>query len=125
MYFKGNLDLPGPGGSGDVKKYRVWFKNPFHQWFSRYNIQADVNPTTDNKATDNSVKPPEQGKITTISHSPCSPSDAGSDEPPPRSSTGSMAIGLGNSFRQFKQFQYDLQDNEPEEIVFDVFDLKT
>lgn len=127
--LKGNLDLPTPGGGGQ-KKYKVWIKNPFtpiRLWFSRYNIQSDDNPTsTDNKPTDNSVNLPGQGKITTISHSP-SPSDAGSDEPTPRSSSvfESKTSGLCDSFRQFQQFQYDLQDDEQEEIVFDVFDLKT
>ena len=37
----------------------------------------------------------------------------------------SKALDLQDSFKQFKQFKYDHQmDDEPEQVVFDVFDLK-
>jgi len=38
----------------------------------------------------------------------------------------SKAKGLHDSFKQFKQFRYDHQmDDEPEQVVFDAFDLQT
>ena len=36
----------------------------------------------------------------------------------------SRRSGLCDSFKQFKQFQYDLQDDDQEEVVFDVYDLQ-
>lgn len=119
--MRGNLDLPQPGGGmPPPSNVRITLKNPFSSFlmrFNRYDIDKDANPNyPDHRPTHNTLNKSEGIGIATISNS----------QPEPRRSKPfeSKAVDLCDGFKQFKQFKYDIQDDEPEDIVFDVFDHK-
>eukprot|EP00088_Acartia_fossae_P020681 TRINITY_DN2222_c0_g1_i1.p1 TRINITY_DN2222_c0_g1~~TRINITY_DN2222_c0_g1_i1.p1 ORF type:complete len:269 (-),score=61.26 TRINITY_DN2222_c0_g1_i1:350-1156(-) len=79
---------------------------------------------------------PEEPRIPTISHNQqhqFPQSTASCDREGDRGGSNgnssklfeSKALGLHDSFKQFRQFRYDHQmDDEPEQVIFDVYDIK-
>lgn len=149
--LKGNLDLPLPGG-GTQPKIEVKLRNPvkvLRTTLSRYSKEKKESPESHQQPpprrqqpnTSNTFNPIESGgageasgaagptpnNITTISHSQAGPSSVVTDNASKKSRTmlfDKRNLGICDSFRQFQQFQYDLQDEDQEEVVFDVYDLQ-
>lgn len=124
--MKGNLDLPQPGVD-QQKKTKFCVRNPlpsFMKLFSRYDIDKNTNgrnatdPTNPQATSHKQLQPSEPETITTISN----------NAEQRRSSYSKMfenkASNLCDSYKQFQQFRYDLHDDEPEDVVFDLYDLQ-
>ena len=46
------------------------------------------------------------------------------DQPQKRKSIFEKTPSICDGFKQFSQFRYDLHNEEPEEVVFDIYDLE-
>jgi len=138
MYaLKGKFDLPAPGG-GQLPSETFYIKNPlasmahkllrYSGWKKHDQVQPAQHPN---------VLKPLEGVNTITSIGPRQQEagmmrkDEGAGYPPsepPNTLFESKKAnrGLCDSFKQFKQFQYDglHEDREQEEIVFDVLDLQ-
>lgn len=119
--LKGNLDLPLPGGP-EPKKYKVWWKNPCQGCLdhtrSRLKNLISGGRSGDTEMTDvSSETGPGLTTITSIAKT-------STEEPKKRKSIFEKTPSICDGFKQFTQFQYDLHDEEPEEVVFDIYDLE-
>jgi len=141
--LKGNLDLPNLHAGGETpKKMKICLQNPFPTLFPpRYPIDNSsriepamgavhdcLSSTTDRHlntarvvavaAINNAAEPVDLPTIPVMS---CDPPDTSI-----RSILfdSRRCAGVSTSLKQFQQFKYETQDNEPEEVVFDVFDLR-
>lgn len=118
--LKGNLDLPIPGGP-EPSKYKIWWTNPCKRPFNRISVKiknllgVNVPPETE---LENVADAPG---ITTIT----STVKKSSEETTRRRSLFEKTPSMVDGFKQFSQFRYDLHEEEPEEVVFDVYDLQT
>jgi len=122
--LKGNLDLPRPG-EDPTSKVQVYIKNPFPSILMYFRHEVEKPP--DNKpnghagchrsSNHTSLQKITSSRITTIS------SKAAGDRRHSKSFEN-RAKDLCDSYKQFQQFKYDIHDDEPEDVVFDLYDLQ-
>jgi len=138
--MKGNLDLPKNGVIPSTTDYFLKYPIPhFMRKLLRYNIENSAiesnnsnarsqESSASNRATtsqpDVAMPSSSTSGISTISRRRSSDQPSNSQSGQTSNILEAKTKNLCNSFKQFQQFRYDIQDDEPEDVVFDLYDLQ-
>jgi len=129
--LKGNLDLPNPGGGYPKRPTPMaYLVNPLP------GIKKAFNRGTGIEIENSTIQPPDssvESAQESLRHRNQQANPDQLNNIPEEGDAGQSRLstifetkksGVCEGFKQFKQFKYEQHDDEPEEVVFDAYDIQ-
>jgi len=120
--LKGNLDLPRPGDDGS-NQVQVYIRNPFPSFLMFFSGKENGNKNASSQPKA-STSPPVDSRTGGNDFQHVGSSASHTVVVGRSKSFENKAKDLCDSYKQFQQFRYDIHDDEPEDVVFDLYDLQ-